>query len=76
MENTKKKYETEIVLQTTCGATTTVRSMFGKEGIFCNYNPETGLCSINIDEDGQYMVVNLNNVCFATVRTLGPEDNK
>ena len=74
MKKTKKIYETEIIMQTTCGATTTIRSMFGKEGIFCNYNPDTGLCNINIDDEGNYVVVNLNNVCFATVRPLGPED--
>lgn len=70
----KTKYKTEVVLQTTCGATTTVKSVNGHEGIFSNYNPETNICNINIDNDGQYMVVNWSNVCFATVRPLGENE--
>lgn len=62
----KTKYKTEIVLQTTCGSTTTIKSTHGPVGIFSEYNPETGICTVNTEGE-DYVLVNLNNVCFATV---------
>ena len=67
------KYKTEIVLQTTCGATTTIKSTYDKDFVFANYNNETNICNVYVDENS-FLIVNLNNVCFATVRDLGKDE--
>ena len=69
--------KTEIILHTTDGSTMQINTSLQKEEVSHALMVTTGfnnLVNLGIDEKGNNVIINMNNVCFISLTDLGGED--